>query len=565
MKHWILSLAACATLLGCGGKETFTEEKQTEQVQMSINKVVGAWIDNAGTNGFEFHAAPTKFALLDEDIVVREQNYQKEGIRYINSEPRYYFLWGVNAQGDIVMEKKDPACQLRPLTFCPTIARERLRLTSGSFENAKFEFSIDLDMDGIFEDYEDHHLRRKKLIDFPITDKGYMLGTGHYRARSQYSISNVDGRVSITLPHFSNDHTLEEVSRNDYYIELAFPPGEKTEQLEFAVFGEENNMFVDVVFSYEHIMIYPTFDDSFVLTQVINRKLNPGPEVPLDRLEADEFSQKINDGLRFNVYGNIIDVPDLVMGQRYSTMMLDIFDQDELSGQAGNEITFHDNGKAYVTFPDLLYELTDAQKTIEFDWHVSDDRKTLWLENATNRVNIEFLSDDGDRYKYVYSNYNKAEQDFDVSNDFETLFTKNIDVNMHDLAPGYFEFHSPNSVMVYPVTLDENGDTEVDGIGEVEGGRWIIDENGDLIRYECFSLSGVRIDDYQRCVDSFEFVGTENSYTTYSHISRLEFLHKVSEGFYLVKYDALFWGGRFDFVEDKGRLGTYYLYKHIPK
>jgi hypothetical protein len=164
----------------------------------------------------------------------------------------------------------------------------------------------------------------------------------------------------------------------------------------------------------------------------------------------------------------------------------------------------------------------------------------------------------------VTSTYDKQEQEYLALYSSEFLFAQNEDIDLSALSPLDFEFIHVNGVITSPVRLLEDGEVELVNVDDVEGGRWFFNGPNELIRFECTTLSEVEITDYQQCLDSFEYVASEDAVTDYSHISRLRFINKIGND-YLVQYDAAFWGGRWGREDHIRRFTSYYQWFHLAE
>ncbi|MCJ8273326.1 MAG: hypothetical protein MJK04_28490, partial [Psychrosphaera sp.] len=148
-------------------------------------------------------------------------------------------------------------------------------------------------------------------------------------------------------------------------------------------------------------------------------------------------------------------------------------------------------------------------------------------------------------------------------NTYFFVYVPNENINVDALLPRDFQFINLDGIITSGVQLLDDGVVELINVEDVEGGRWFIDDDGALIRFECLNIAEVEITDYQECVDSFEFVATTETKTTYSHLSKLTFLNRIGDD-YLVQYDAAFWGGRWGRETYIRRFSTYYQWLHFP-
>ena len=127
------------------------------------------------------------------------------------------------------------------------------------------------------------------------------------------------------------------------------------------------------------------------------------------------------------------------------------------------------------------------------------------------------------------------------------------------MFPGRYQIYSNDSFSTIPVSFTADGKVTFANTDDLAG-RWFINDDGELVSYECTDLAGNAITDYDRCLESFEFIGTEGEYTDFSHIRRLKFLHRDGDDF-LIKYNASFYGGPFNVVGATDYLTVNWTYR----
>jgi hypothetical protein len=175
---------------------------------------------------------------------------------------------------------------------------------------------------------------------------------------------------------------------------------------------------------------------------------------------------------------------------------------------------------------------------VDFSWEKSAD-ETIFLETPGGTLfSFKFIreipggysvlttieSSDREEKAYVVHDFVK-DSGFEITN---------------DMFPGRYQIDSNDGFSNIRVSFAADGTVRfqnVDGLG----GYWFINEEGNLISFECTDLFDVVINDYATCLDSFNLIGTSSRYTQISHIRELKFLHRDGDDFH-VKYNASFWG-----------------------
>jgi hypothetical protein len=557
----LLVLFSLISIVGCSGEEQTVEQStaNVELLQINERKMFGAWQSADKTYGYEFHASPTKQATLIADFELQQAHFQPEGIIYKEGKVSSYFNWVLLANGLLRLDVKTSACQSRPLTLCATVSSQTIEVLGTNERNLKFKIAEDADRDGTPENNFQWQLSKKQLPNLEIGDKSYLIEQ-QTRADSQYMAKDNNGSLELYLPTVKEDRKFVEVSRDEYSIELT-PVKEFHNSVSFYVYNQ-GDTDIDVSQVYEYLIIYPTFDDNIIVSYKINRELVLTNGLNANDIDLDGYMINLKRSKHFGVVNVTNYIPTLEYGKPYYSNFWEMFNIDGVDSGVANQIIFIDDNKAKITARSVIKDEPSAERI--FNWRKGSRDGEIIVENEHIAFILEFLSgsDVDQRYRVITSTYLKADDEYLMRYISDYFFAKNADIDVTAFFPLEFEFIHLNGVSKSPVVLHDDGTVELVNVDEVEGGRWFFNGTNELIRFECINNAEVEIVDYQECLDSFEFVATEETKTTYSHISKLTFLNKIGDN-YLVQYDTSFWGGRWGKEEQIRSISVYYQWLHL--
>ena len=546
-------------LAGCSGeKQTSTQDDVAAQVQLiNQNKIYGTWQSSDKSFGYEFHASPTKISSFAADNLI-ELSYQPEGVIYKDSKPAGHFIWTLLGNGVIRAEIKLATCQARPLTICTTDTIQMIDLKGSNEQNMTFEISEDYDLDGKFEVNYEWQLSKKKLPEIVAGNKSFMIET-ITRGSSQMKAVDNNGVLELTIPGANVDRKLVESSRDDYSMDFTQAQEYKT-YVEFYVY---DTGYRDIVVNhkYDIVRIYPAFNDSLLISFNITRELEPPAGISISEIDLAGFFLNSKYSLNFTLMAPGDFGPEIEFGKTYHGGFLELYDIEGADNGSANELVFLDEHKAQFSVEDLVTGGRFVELT--FDWKIGEHPGQYIFENEERILTMEFLSSYNGRHQVVQSSYDKVFNEYLNQNAYFVVYVPNDNIDVLSLLPRDFQFINLDGIITSGVQLLEDGVVELVNVEDVEGGRWFVDDEGVLIRFECLNIAEVEITDYQECVDSFEFVATPETKTTYSHLSKLTFINKIGDD-YLVQYDAAFWGGRWGREGFIRRFSTYYQWLHLP-
>lgn len=557
----LLCLLGISLLTGCSGEQYDSSQADTFVEQLTINeqKMYGAWQSSDGAYGYEFHASPTQIGTLIPDFSYTEGMFQPEGVLYKDGKPHVEFVWSLQPSGTLRLDIKESTCQAKPLTLCTTDSIHFVEVLGSNEKSVTFKVSEDTDLDGKSDSNFQWKLAKKAMPELAIGEKSYLIET-MYRAYGQFVASNQSGQLTLRKPTAKGDHEFAEIKRDTYSIDF-----EQTKVTRFAeAFFVYNHGTIDlnIVEHFEYLKIYPAFDDSLILSYRLNREFELPDNVNRTDVDLDGYIVNSRASRRFRLadVGNY--APNIVYGREYYGSFEQLFGTVGLDDGMSNQMIFVDDNKAIFTTGDVLSDEPLIEK--EFSWRKGSHAGEFIFESDRVRLTMEFLFEQQGRHRVVSNTFNKLDDEYAISNASEYFFESNDTIDLTILEPLNWQFVHVNGVSISPVRLLEGGEVELVNVTDVEGGRWQFDGDDGLVRFECANLAEVVITDYDECLDSFNYVATTQTKTTYSHISKLKFINKIGNN-YLVRYDAAFWGGRWDREEHIRRFSSYYQWIHLPE
>ncbi|KAF7767749.1 hypothetical protein PCIT_a3837 [Pseudoalteromonas citrea] len=530
---------------------------ESDTIKINEQKLFGAWVSSDSLDGFEFHASPTKIGSLNADFTITQAHLQKEGVMFKGNRASNYFTWNIGRDGQLRLDLKDISCQSRPLVLCDTTSRLQIEVLGKEGSLLEFRISEEKNLDGIFDNGYSWQLKRKQLPNITFDNMAYLIEDLFSVSRQSYLTSGNSG-LELYLSRNESDWRFVEQERSEYSISFTHNEAFTTAN-DFYIYnlGERE---LSVKHTFDYVNIYPSFNGELLLSYSNNRQFSEELGVDINQVDPD--------GYIFNLKRthavSLVEPEELTFkikdGSTYYSNFSDVFGLEWLDTDLGNSLKFI-GSKAYISSLDVL--TGSALVTAEFDWRYGESNYDVILENDRVIFKITFLNGDAGRYRVITSNYDKQEQEYTVRNNLDYFFEKNSDIFLDEIESKHFEFINLNAVVTSRISLLEDGDIELGGIDNVEGGRWFLSDHNEITRFECQTISEVEIKDFQGCLDSFRYVATEETKTSYSHITKVRFLNKINDS-YLVQYDAAFWGGRWGREDHIGYFSTYYIWKHLP-
>ena len=553
-------LCGVLTLVGCSGEQQTTTnvDEVAQMLQVNERKMLGAWQSDDLQYGYEFHSSPTKRGSIVE-IDIQESFFRPEGVIYKQGKPESYFTWSVLANGALRLEIKDSSCLSRPLVICNTDNIQTIQVTGSNEQNLTFLISEDVNLDGRSDESFQWRLSKKVLPDMTIGERAFFI-TKLNRANNQYLLAGNSNELTMYLPFAQGDRKFVEQQRDEYIIEL--------NQQEDIVLSEDLYVYglgeqsVQLKRHYQPILIYPAFDEGFIVSAEyeVEILLDGTYEQSDIDLDGTLLSRKVSRHVDVVNAGQY--APQIEYGKPYYGNFLEVFDVEGLDNGIANKVIFENDSTARLFSGDVLSDSPFMNEV--FQWRQGAHAGEFVLENDNVVVYLEFLHGEKERYRVVTSTYIKADEEFITKYSSEFLFAEYGDIDLSTLFPLEFEFINIDGVIVSPVRLLDDGEVELVNVDEVEGGYWFFNGTNELIRFECTTISEVIIEDYQECLDSFEYVATPQTVTDYSHITRIRFINKIGND-YLVQYDAAFWGGRWGREDHIRRFTSYYQWFHLAE
>jgi hypothetical protein len=230
----------------------------------------------------------------------------------------------------------------------------------------------------------------------------------------------------------------------------------------------------------------------------------------------------------------------------------DQFSYGKLNGGGSNEMIFDTSSTGVLNYKDIYQGKNSEEK--HFSWQINALGFLELNMDSGYQITVKFIEKTLGGYITLLA--------YDPPGDEAPYYSKNeflLDDSypaFADAFPGRFEFMSNDGFS--KIFIDFKADHTLETNSPGVGGYWLIDENDNLISYECSSLNSQNIEDYQSCYDSLGVVLTDDRYTNFSHVRVVRVLHREGNHF-KVKYDANLWGGPFGIV-DSDYLGISWIY-----
>ncbi|WDE09217.1 hypothetical protein SG34_031115 [Thalassomonas viridans] len=505
--------------------------RETEAKNLQIENVLGYWAPQSADNkAFEFLPSVFDGTLANEIMT---------GKIYQNDEVVRIFAWDINADGQINLGLFSPTCVYRPITSCEVTGTMVIEASGSDIQNAYWEIRHDQGNDGdVDEVFGDTY--RQKQLDLSARQEGelYLVPTDEYF--SSRTVSGLNSSAGVELALLGSRVSS---SKPDFPVrELAFE--DDAPLISSRTFDVSDVGYQDFVIetSFENVALRPSANDSFALSYELYRKVIIPEGIDESSINFDGFSKLDKRTSLVRYIDTFIDAPEINAEDQFFSHIYDTYYEDGFGEKSTNDIFFDSATTGVLTAENVI----ESEKTrqLNFEWERSADGEIRLNIADGSLITLNFIREIVGGYAVLMTTEDK---DRTSKNYYVHDFVKSSDFQISDdMFPGRYQLENSDGYSTAIMTFTADGVVDFDNIPNL-GGHWFINDQGELISFECTDLQGIFIDDYNTCLDSFEFIGTSSGYTEFSHIRKLKFLHRDGDDF-LLKYNAGFWGGPFGFT-----------------
>ena len=543
-------------LLGCGGRE---EQLTTEEVQDNIvqnvvlqeNMLYGYWIaQQADERHFEFYSSVVDGELFNNDL--------KEGRVITDGEPTSLFYWTINGAGTIFMDFVDFNCIDRPLNLCDTIERGEISITGSNHLSASWNVRF-LDLQGNLKSQYTIGYEKKMLDLTYLTDGEFFWGkpVAYFTFPLNGRVANGDINVSVGFLDVSVDIATPIPNAEFETIDFDMVSTESVEETQNFFVSGTGFMDFTVTKSLRNMTARASLGEEIAFQYWIVREIIVPDGIDASLIQVGDFVELEKRTVIYDVHTDFIAGPVIQPGERYYSWFVNQWRNEDFEDYftnfgGTNELYFETETEGYFVYDDM--HLDKYSTTRKFTWSQPDNTTVELSFEDGSFTTIKFVEERFGGYSSWYEHTNAEGVVFYYFHDF--FFDSFPDVTAD--FPGRFELDSNSSFGKLYVDFNEDGSmTFVEDIGL--DGFWFFDSEREVVSHQCLRFDGRTIEDYQECEDSFDFVESDERYTSFSHVRRFRILHKEGNE-YTVKYDANIWGARVAVV-DRDYIGISWTYR----
>jgi len=532
-------------LFGCNEQSDATVG-DTAQVDLALKEalLVGVWQPSSNENlSFEFLSSVEKGT---------RDNSLKTGRTYKNGILRDLFYWNLQSNGIVTLNIVSKNCNSRPISWCEVLNKTAIQSSGSQLDNLSWEISSDTNADNIVNDVLTEKYQ-KKVIDFTsITQGDFYLTTFESNFSHAIPAQINSTSVALSLDYLGTPIVVTgEVSNEENYQVTLTSDQKLTSTKNFYVQDVGYQDFT-IKSYFENIILTSSIGNNFTVSYDIVREVVYPAGMDASTVQLDDLVALDKRTRYYSVVDSFIAVPEILSSDKFYSYIVDQFSYSKANGGGSNEIVFDTASTGVLNYKDLYQDKYSEEKP--FSWRITDSN---FLELAMDDgfiITVKFIEQTLGGYIALLA--------YQPPGDVDPYFTKHeflFDDSypaFTDAFPGRFEFMSDDgfSKIFIDFKADHTLETNAPGVG----GYWHLDENDNLISYECSTLNNKDIEDYQSCYESLGEVKTDDRYTNFSHIRVARILHREGNDF-KVKYNANVWGGPFGIV-DSDYLGISWTY-----
>ncbi|MFT5725007.1 MAG: hypothetical protein ACI9JN_002130 [Bacteroidia bacterium] len=532
-QKYLLFVSLILGLVGCGGQDTKTVDelniKTITEINFQRDQVLGFWQSSNTQNlSFEFFDTLAGGRLRTHDESVATGKIYRSGVVIDR------FFWDIETSGTVTLNIIEKACYLIPLNACTVERTATINASGNNVDGADWEVAFDNNLDGMSDQKLNDSFHRSVIDIENFTFGSHVLQTADHDYFDFPIIMEVSStNVSVLLDVINTPISVTtDLALNEFgQIEFNNIDGTVV-QTDVEVFIEEKG-YQDIVLRewYENVVLLKSIDNSYTLTFEVHSEVVLPDGVSRDsvRLEGVESIKK------YTLSGNLISEFDkgftILPNDTYNTLI-------RTRKMLLNSVTFISETRGIasrigIANDDIIYD---------FSWSQSESGEvTLDFDNFSD-LSFKFVKPVTGGYQVLYT---IEDVDFGTTYSIHDFVTTANIILPELIFPGRFIVKSDDgySELVANFKDDNTAEFEASTSDLVLGGHWFIDVEGDVISFECTDRFGLNITDYETCLTGFSTVGDDELRTlSFGHIRRMRFLHQNGNN-YVVKYNAILWGG----------------------
>ncbi|GEM_PF-1737999 len=531
----LFALFFACLLSACGGGTAHAPSEVVLAAVPNTQQVVGLWTPAAGAGkpAFEFFGSATE-APFDKSL--------RTGRIWQNQQLLSFFVWNLQTDGTITLNLVSTTCLSRPLAGCPVTGTARITASGKRTQDSTWNIDFDNDGDGKVDSQVSDTYHRQEIdlsgvgngdvflthLDDPLFDSP-LHGTVRGAAMS-LRLEGLDKPVNPSASGFA--------TRQDT---LAFATGESTAIVgpqDFYVIGS-GYQSMPVKQWYDQLSLTASVNGAYALSYEVHRQVQLPDGVTAAQVQADSGSARISlaDYQAVTATTQLVGLVDRFIAAP-AVHPLDRFfislELDFKKASEANDLLFTSATEGVVTST-LAHHPDVVSEQRSFTWRQRADGAIVLSFPGYGDVVLHFIKAISGGYQVLYE---RPDQGYDPSFRVRDMLRDAPSPLDETNLAGRYVFTStaaqPNGTHEYSVTFHRNHTVT----GAV-GGYWFQDNNGDLVGFECATLSGQDISDYASCAATLDNTASVN----FAHVRRLRFVNRDGNNLQ-AKYTASVYGTR---------------------
>lgn len=552
--NMVIFSVAIFCLAACNEVEQKSDDEisanQVEATNLQVKNVIGYWEPlNSDNYAFEF------FPSLVEGV---NTNQLMTGRLYQNNQVVGMFSWRITENGQINLDLREFSCPNRPLSVCEIKSSMNIEAsgndTGKSFWEVNHDQGNDGEVDVVFDDtYE------KKRLDLSMKKLGelYLIPIEEYFETAIVAGEKSNDNIELTLLNLNEAVSVSSSPTNSPTSKLSFNDSAIVSSSRDFDISDVGMQTFTIESHYENIELRASVNNAYAYSYEIHRTVIIPDEIDENLVDFDDFSALDKRTVLVRYIDSFIDAPEIGSGDSFFTHINSLEIQEQFFET--NDITFDSLSTGFLTEQNLIQDSLTRQ--LNFVWEAPSDGSIMLNVADGSSVKIKFIREISGVYSalMITGSSDSTEKQYTVHD-----FVKNNNFEItDDMFPGRYQVDNLAGYGKTYINFYADGTVNFTNFDfQNLGGYWFVDNQGALINYECIDLLGNEINNYDECLDSFNFVGTSSRYTQFSHIRKLAFSHRNGDDF-IVKYDASVWGGVFGSEPDYSSLHFTYRIKRV--
>ncbi|WP_269629445.1 hypothetical protein [Pelomonas sp. BJYL3] len=536
MARWLAAVAAAMALAACGGGS----DSQQAPVRLEADKLLGGWrTETPGEVEYEFSPSSINASAELEAV--------KTGRIVVGGEVQARFHWSVNSNGEAMLTKVDPICNLPDLRQCPAVGTERIKVAL-RVGPQDYAWTIESTPAGASAPSTRELNFRPATLSRSTVPGGRFLMT----KAAQFSYANPAGSDGQFMQMGLLDTSVPHV------LTIPLPPTPmrampvltgKDEAVDtqltvpHPVTGEP--VTVKVKEWLENAVLMAGASNNLLVSYELHRKVDLPAGMDRAALGVDVYEKPHRATSAFSIVNQFVRGPEVKAGDRFFGTFPGAFDAQFTIDGIGNTLEFSSATRGVMKYVDVIQGRHSESRG--FSWSRDDSGAiALELDDMPGRVSkyrLRFVKEIKGGYSAVLSFTARDGSDLDLMTDIIRDAKPVLDPKTF---PGSYYMPSVDGVSLVKVNFRPDGSLD----GGTVGGHWFIDTDGELVSFECISKQGVSEPSFQVCHDAFTDPAKLDTYR-FAHVRRLRFVWGEGAN-YQVKYSAVIYG------EDAGIVGRDY-------